>query len=128
MDNNTERFELIITVDSDDIDQLGHVNNVVYLNWVQDLAIAHWNEKASEEDKEKLLWVVVRHEIDYKRPAFLNDEIIGYTWVGKAPGLSFERHSDFILLSDKKILVRARTIWCPIDKKSGKPTEVSPEV
>jgi len=117
-----------ISVQPGDIDQLGHVNNVVYLRWVQDLAIAHWQSKASAEDQARLLWVVVRHEIDYKRPALLGDEIVGRTWVGPASRRSFERHTEFRRASDQRVGAKARTVWCPIDSQTGKPTDVSPEV
>jgi len=51
---------------------LGHVNNVVFLRWVQDAAVAHWFAKATQEDQESLFWVVLRHEIDHKHPAYLS--------------------------------------------------------
>jgi acyl-CoA thioester hydrolase len=128
VDSTVEKFEMRIAVKPDDIDQLGHVNNLVYLRWVQELAIAHWFARATEADQAALLWVVVRHEIDYKRPAFLGDEIIGRTWVGPASARDFERHTEFIRAADQKVLARARTVWCPIDRETGRPTEVSPAV
>ena len=87
LDSAVERFEMRITIDPGDIDQMGHVNNVVYLRWVQDVAVAHWLAAAPTVDLDKLLWVVIRHEIDYKQPAFLGDEIIARTWVGTATRL-----------------------------------------
>ena len=117
-----------IKVLPEDIDQLDHVNNIVYLRWVQDLAIAHWTTEAPREDQEKLFWVVTRHEIDYKRSAKLGDEIIGRTWVGSAKRFSFERLSEIVRKSDNKILAKARTIWCPIDSKTKRPTDVSPAI
>ncbi len=128
MDSAVERFEMRIQIKPADIDQLGHVNNVVYLGWVQDLAIAHWFARAPEADQAALLWVVVRHEIDYKRPAFLGDEISGRTWVGPASPRTFERLTEFVRVSDQRVLAQARTIWCPIDRQTGRPTDVSPEV
>ena len=123
-----KKYEIEINVEPADIDQLGHVNNTVYLRWIQDVAVAHWNAEASEIDKKKLLWVVVRHEIDYKRPALLEDKIITRTWVGQALNRNFERHTEIIRKSDMKLLVKARTLWCPIDAKTKKPTDVSEEV
>ena len=130
MDSNParERFELRIEIQPADIDQLGHVNNIVYLRWVQDAAVAHWRAAAPRADQTRLLWVVVRHEIDYKRPAFLEDEIVALTWVGTASRHSFERHTELLRASDRQLLVRARTLWCPIDVQTGRPTEVSSEV
>jgi acyl-CoA thioester hydrolase len=124
----TEIFEMPIPIAPEDIDQLGHVNNVVYLRWVQDLAIAHWQEAASAEDQAKLLWVVLRHEIDYKHPAKPGDELLGRTWVGPASRLSFERRSEIIRASDGQLLAQARTLWCPINAATGRPTQVSAAV
>lgn len=121
-------YEIEINIKTEDIDQLGHVNNVVYLRWVQDVAVAHWYAEASESDKENLLWVVIRHEIDYKRPAFADDIIIARTWVGAASRRAFERHTELIRKSDMKLLARARTLWCPIDANTKKPTDVSADV
>jgi acyl-CoA thioester hydrolase len=121
-------FELPISVLASDIDQLGHVNNVTYIRWVQEVATAHWQAAAPVEDQAKLAWVVVRHEIDYKRPAFLQDQIIARTWVGAATRHRFERHTELVRAADRKLLARARTIWCPIDRQTGKMTDVSPEV
>lgn len=125
---NTETFELNILVDSDDIDELGHVNNVTYVRWVQDVAVAHWRAAAPEADQQKLLWVVLRHEIDYKQPAFLGQRLVARTWVGHATRLRFERHTEFVRVSDKKLLAKALTIWCPLDRATGKPVEVGSEL
>ncbi len=121
-------FELTIRVEAADIDQQGHANNVVYLRWVQDVAAAHWRAAASAEDQASLLWVVVRHEIDYMRPAYLGDRIVARTWVGAATRLRFERHTELLRAADRCVLAKARTPWCPIDAASGKPASVSPAV
>lgn len=121
-------FEMPISVGSSDIDQLGHVNNVRYVRWVQDAAVAHWRAAAPAADQEKLLWVVLRHEIDYIRPAFAGDQLIARTWVGQATRLKFERLTEFIRASDGTRIAKARTIWCPIDVLTTKPVEVSGEV
>jgi len=127
-DQLPERFEIDLQITPDDIDQLGHVNNVVYLRWVQDAAIAHWSATAPGVDQASLRWVVLRHEIDYKRPAFLGDEITARTWVGSATRHAFERHTELLRKSDGRMLARARTVWCPIDAETGKTTDVSAEV
>lgn len=128
MTASNDKYEMRIEVQDSDIDELGHVNNVVYVRWVQDAAVAHWRSAAPAKDQEILRWVVMRHEIDYKRPAFVEDEIIAATWVGKASKLAFERHTELLRAADRKLLAKARTLWCPIDVKSGKPTQVSAEV
>jgi acyl-CoA thioester hydrolase len=121
-------FEIAIRVGEEDIDQLGHVNNVVYVRWVQEAAIAHWNVLASEKEQTKLRWVVLRHEINYKRVAFLNDAIVALTWVGRAEGLAFERNTEILRADDRRLLARARTLWCPVDAKTLRPTEPGDEV
>jgi acyl-CoA thioester hydrolase len=121
-------FELKVVIRTDDIDTLGHVNNTVYLRWVQDAATAHWRTLAPEDDQDAISWVVLRHEIDYRRPATLDDRVMARTWVGVADGLSFERHTAIIRAPDAEILAVARTLWCPVDARSGRPKRVSQAV
>jgi acyl-CoA thioester hydrolase len=111
-----------------DIDEQNHVNNTVYLRWVQEAATAHWRALASSEVQAAIGWVVLRHEIDYKMPATLDDEIVLRTWVGKATRLTFERFTEIRRASDRQILSQARTLWCPIDMRNGRPMRVPGEV
>ncbi len=124
----SEAFEHPISIEPSDIDELGHVNNVTYLRWVQDVAVAHWRAVAPAEDQERLVWVVLRHEIDYRHTARLGDQLIARTWVGEASRVRFERHTEIVRASDRSVLAKARTLWCPLDARSGKPTAVSAEV
>jgi acyl-CoA thioester hydrolase len=128
MNEPREVYELAIAVAPDDIDQLGHVNNVTYVRWVQDAAVAHWTAAASAADRAMLFWVVVRHEIDYKRPAVPGDTVIARTWVGTASRIRFERHTEILRERDRCVLARALTVWCPMDAQTGKPAAVSAEV
>ena len=121
-------YEMEIVITPEDIDQLGHVNNVVYLQWVQDAAIAHWSASATREQKESLLWVVTKHEIRYKCPAYLGDIIIARTWIGKARHVFFERHTELLRKSDRKLLAKATTLWTPIDPNTREPVAVGPDV
>jgi acyl-CoA thioester hydrolase len=121
-------FELTIAVEPSDIDLMGHVNNVTYLRWVQEAAAAHWSVLAPSEDQAKLLWIVLRHEIDYKQAALLGDRIIARTWVGGATRLRFERFTEILRERDRAVLAAAKTIWCPVDSKTLKPVAVSPAV
>ncbi|MDZ4802288.1 MAG: thioesterase family protein [Bryobacteraceae bacterium] len=122
------RFEIEIEVQPKDIDSQGHVNNVQYLRWVQDVAVAHWKAAASPEDQEALTWVVVRHEIDYRRPAYVGERLILKTWVGLATRLRFERLTEILRPADGVVVAEARSLYCPISRASGKPTAVRPEV
>lgn len=128
MDKQTERFSISIEVRPEDIDMLGHVNNVVYLRWVQDVAIAHWKAIAAGEDRKKVLWVVRSHEIEYRKPAFAGQTIKAETWIGRTSRFAFDRHTKIINASSAKTLALARTVWCPIDRKTGRPTDVSPAI
>jgi acyl-CoA thioester hydrolase len=121
-------FEIIVTVQPDDIDEQNHVNNTVYLRWVQEVATAHWRALASAEAQETVGWVVLRHEIDYKAPAALNEEIVLRTWVGKATRLTFERFTVIRRNRDGRLLSEARTLWCPIDVETSRPVRVSAEL
>jgi acyl-CoA thioester hydrolase len=128
MSQTPEAYEISISIAPSDIDELGHVNNVTYIRWVQDAAVAHWRAAAPPIDQEKLLWVVLRHEIDYLQPALPADAIVARTWVGSATRVRFERHTEVLRAADRGVLARARTVWCPIDGKTRRPTPVSPEV
>jgi acyl-CoA thioester hydrolase len=121
-------YEIEIDVDLADIDQLGHVNNTVYLRWVQDVATAHWHTLTSGIDVGSLLWVVVKHEIEYKRPARLQDRILARTWTGSSHRLHFERFTEITRGGDGKLLASARTLWCPVDRHSLKPVRVSDQI
>lgn len=123
-----ESFELRIPVEPEDIDELGHVNNVVYLRWVQDVAVAHWEAEASPEERASLSWVVTRHEIDYLLPAWPDDDLVARTWVGRSSRRRFDRHTEVRRLKDDRLLARVRSVWCPVDRSSGRPTRVSDEV
>ena len=122
-----EPYELSLFAQAGDIDALGHVNNTVYIRWVQQAAISHWEKLAPAETKQEIVWMVLRHEIDYKSAAREGDTIILRTWIGLAEGLRFDRHTE-ILNGDRKLLAQAKTTWCPIDPQTGRPKKVSAEV
>ena len=124
-------FELSLTIKPSDIDDLGHVNNVVYLSWVQDVAIAHWDFLTSQEQRAKYVWVALRHEIDYKAEAVLGDTLIARTWTGMARGVRFSRHTQIIRICEsggEKILATAATQWCPLDRGNSRPTRLPTEI
>ena len=119
---------MIVSVLPGDIDEQNHVNNTVYLRWIQDVATAHWKSLASAEAQSAIGWVVLRHEIDYRSPASVGDEIVLRTWVGQASRLKFERFTEILRKTDNRILADGRTLWVPIDIRTGKPTRVSSEL
>lgn len=122
------RFELSFTARPEHIDELGHVNNAVWVQWIQEIAVAHWEALADPEHRSAFFWVVVRHEIDYLRAAVEGDRIVARTWVGEAPrGARFDRHIEFTG-PDGELCVRARTDWAMLDRSSGRPLRVPREV
>ena len=121
-------FEVAISATEADLDELGHVNNVVYLRWVQEAAAAHWRTLTTLAQREAVAWVVVRHEIDYKRPALAGDALVARTWVGPATKGTFERHTEILRPRDGQVLARARTLWCPVNPSTGRPTLVGRDV
>lgn len=123
-----ETYQLTVPVLPSDIDNQNHVNNTVYLRWVQEIAIAHWRATAPADARDAIGWVVLRHEIDYKAAGNRGDEVILRTWVGKASRLTFERFTQVRRKSDNQVLAEARTLWCPINPATGKPMRVSAEV
>jgi acyl-CoA thioester hydrolase len=121
-------FEFTVIVQPADIDRQHHVNNTVYVRWIQEVATAHWQARAPADARDAIGWVVLRHEIDYKSPAGLGDEIVLRTWVGKATRITFERFTEVRRASDSELLSQARTIWVPINPDTGKPIRVPSEV
>ncbi len=121
-------FTHVLTALPEHIDELGHVNNAVWVQWLQQVALSHWYALAVPEHQAQYIWVVVRHEIDYLRPALVGDVVTARTWVGDAPrGARFDRFVEFDS-ADGKLLVRAKTSWAMLDQASGRPQRVTPEV
>jgi acyl-CoA thioester hydrolase len=121
-------FSLTITPTPADIDELGHVNNAVWVRWLQDVATAHWDAVARAEDKAAYIWVVVRHEIDYLGNVGPGAAVAARTWISDAPkGARFDRNVEFTDTAGK-IVVRAKTTWALIDKASGRIARVRNEI
>ncbi len=115
-------FSIEIVALAADIDELNHVNNVVFVRWVQDVAAAHWMATSSDELRACYSWMLLRHEIDYLGQAFLGDRLIGTTWVGEAKGATFERFVE--LKKDGKVITKSRTVWALLDAKTLKPRRI----
>lgn len=120
------KFSHSFHVETADIDAQGHVNNVAYVRWIQDVAVAHWFSVTDEKIREKYTWIVLRHEIDYKKQSFEAEEITATTWVGEPTRISLERFTEIKRGTD--ILVKARSIWCLIDRQTLKPSRITQEM
>lgn len=121
-------FELTITPTPADIDELGHVNNAVWVRWLQDIATAHWNALAAPEHVAAYIWVVVRHEIDYLGNVGPGEAVTARTWIEEPPrGARFDRHVAFSG-ADGKVRVRAKTTWAIVDRATGRILRVPKDV
>jgi acyl-CoA thioester hydrolase len=96
------------------------------VRWIQEVAVAHWFSITTEEMRTKYSWIVVRHEIDYKKQAFETEEIIMETWVGEPTRISWERFTE--IRRGEDLLVKARSVWCLIDRETSKPSRITEEL
>lgn len=121
-------FTRAFTAAPEDIDELGHVNNAVWVRWVQELAVAHWEAVAPAEHQAAYVWVVTRHEIDYRGNVAAGEVVTGETWVPEPPrGARFDRRVRFTG-SDGRVRVEAVTTWALLDRASGRLLRIRPEV
>ena len=118
------KFTLALRVSDADIDRQGHVNNVAFVRYVQEAAVAHWSSVAPDDMRSAFTWVVRRHEVEYLRPAFPNEELLLRTWVGEPSGATWERFTEVMRSGEDKPLVTARTVWVLLDATSGRPRRV----
>ena len=116
-------FETKYTVKSSHIDELNHVNNVVYLQWIQNIANLHWTQLKQDVDTTAYVWVVIRHEIDYIGQALLGETLVAKTWVGKTEGIRSIRHVEFY--KNNKLVVKAQTTFCLVNAKTFRPTRIN---
>ncbi|HQW83653.1 MAG TPA: thioesterase family protein [Ferruginibacter sp.] len=121
-------FEISLLVTQHDLDDLQHVNNVVYLQWVQDAALAHWRANASKMLQDEYNWVVLRHEIDYKSPAVIADELVLKTWVYNYNAARSIRIVQISRKSDNKLLAEAKTTWCLLFAANNKPVRIGENI
>ena len=121
-------FSLPILVAPADIDGQGHVNNVVYVRWMQDAATAHWEAAAPAELRSRVSWVVTRHEVDYKAPALVGERLVVKTWVGEPSGATWERFIEVRRVDDDRILARGRSVYAALDRGTGRPRRVDAEL
>ena len=121
---NVKHFQLTIHPQPKDFDELGHVNNVVYLQWVQDVAEAHWKSIREDETLDNLIWVALRHEIDYKREIKPSEAVVAETFVASMEGVKSERITKIFNPETKQIKAEARTFWCLLNAKTKKPMRI----
>ncbi len=120
-------FEKRRQVQNTEIDEQNHVNNVVYVQWANDIALAHWEEVGTAEMLDAINWVLLKHTIEYKRPAFLGDQILLRTQVGRATNVKYQRFIEMYNAETMELLAVTTSDWCALDKH-GKPTRITQEM
>lgn len=116
-------------VDAADIDELGHVNNIVYLRYAQDIAVAHWRARADAVSVAQFVWMVMRHEVDYRAQLTLGDEVEVRTWVDDAPrGATWGRFVEIYKVGADKPAARIKSNWCLLDAATRRVKRVPPEI
>jgi len=124
----TKSFQLTISPQTTDFDNLGHVNNVVYLQWVQDVAEAHWKSIGKQEFLNELIWVALRHEIDYKKEIKPSEPIIAETYVASMEGVKSERITRIFNADNNQVKAEAKTFWCLLNASNKKPMRINQEL
>ncbi len=124
-------FSHRIMAREEDIDELGHVNNVNYLRWMLEAATLHWElykSEASPEAIDGVAWVVMRHELDYFAPAFVGEAVDVFTWVPTATPLTCDRFYEVVRVRDGALLARGASSYCVVDIATGKPRRLGEDL
>lgn len=120
------KYEKIIKVTKNDIDELNHVNNVVYLKWINVVSMEHWYLLSNDTINSKYIWVASRHEIDYLKPAFLDEEIVIKTYIATLKGVKSIRRVE--IYRENQLLAKSETTWVLLDAKTQKLTRIPIEI
>ena len=121
-------FEKKITVKTEDLDARNHVNNVRYVQWVQDIAEENWIDNTSTTIRDNYYWVMLSHHIQYKAEAVLGDDLLLKTFVTKSEGLRSTRIVEIYNQNTSKLLSSSETIWCLMSHETNKPTRITQEI
>lgn len=121
-------YETTLKVSKKHLDDLNHVNNVHYVQWVQNIAKAHWQKNAPEAIQSKYFWVLITHFIEHKAEALLNDLIQVKTYISKNEGVTCVRIVEIFNKTTNKLLAKSETKWCFITSKTKRPTRITQEI
>lgn len=119
-------YEFAVDVAPEDIDFMGHVNNASYLKWVQAAVISHWQHLAPVEAVAEHLWVALKHEITYRRPAFLNDDVVATVLLEKVQGA--RAFYETVIRRGGEVLAEVKSSWCCIDAQTHRPARLAKDV
>jgi acyl-CoA thioester hydrolase len=117
---------LPIDIDPADIDFMGHVNNASYLKWVQAAVISHWQRLAPADTVAQHLWVALKHEITYRKPTFLGDDVIATVLLEKVQGA--RAFYQTIIRRGEDVLVEVKSSWCCLDAQTLRPARLARDV
>ncbi len=109
-----------------DIDFMGHVNNARYLGWVQDAVLAHWRGLAPPQAVAERAWVALKHEISYRRPAFLDDDVVANVLLESIQGARAFYHT--VIQRGEEVLAEVKSSWCCIDAATLRPARITADV
>jgi acyl-CoA thioester hydrolase len=123
-------FQFDITVTADAVDQNGHVNNIAYIQWMQDVAVSHADAVGCVRMSTALgaTWVVRSHHIEYLRPAFAGETLTLFTWVANFQKVRSLRKCKIIRAADQAVIVCAETDWVFVDAKTGHPLKIPDDI
>jgi acyl-CoA thioester hydrolase len=126
--NSIYQFEIEVT--PKDVDRNGHVNNVVYIQWMQDAAIAHARASGCTKASEVVgaTWVVRTHHIEYLSPLFAGDKVAVLTWPANFQRVRSVRKYKFVRAKDGAVIARAETDWVFVNASTGKPQSIPAEI
>ncbi len=121
-------YQKKITVQKEDLDELQHVNNVRYVQWIQDISKEHWNKAVPENMLNKVIWVVLNHNITYKGAALLGQVIHLSTHIAETRGATTVRVVEMRNCETKELLVHSKTSWCLLNPSTFRPMRISSEI
>lgn len=121
-----EVFTVPLAILPEDIDDNDHVNNVVYVRWLQDVGTAHWNARFDADTRARWSWVCLRHEVDYRRPLALGDTVTARTWVGVPQGPRFARY--VLIEGPHGVAAQGLSEWVLVDAKTMRPARIPPDM
>ena len=119
-------FRHAIAIDASDIDHMGHVNNSVYLKWVQDAVVQYWERAAPAEAVARHLWVALKHEITYRRPTFLDDVVVADVLADKVEGA--RAFFTTVVRRGEDVLAEVKSCWCCLDVATKRPVRLARDV
>ena len=119
-------FRHAVAIDPADIDHMGHVNNSVYLRWVQEAVVDYWQSIAPPDAVARHLWVALKHEITYRRPTFLDDVVVAEVLAEKVDGATAMFST--VVRRGEEVLAEIKSSWCCLDAASMRPVRLAREV